>query len=450
MPTREDYEQQLDSFDATERQEALESLVEKANTGEIKLPPVGDQFNLHCHSFYSFNGYGYSPASLAWRGRTAGLCAMGLIDFDVLDGVDEFLNACSMLGLRCGAGLETRVFVSDFAGDEINSPGEPGIAYHIGAGFTSSTVTGREGVLLQGLKAMAQQRTQTVLERVNTLLEEIALTFAEDVLPLTPAGNVTERHLCTAYYEKARALFQNPQDRAQYWAKKLDMPAEKIAETLNDPPVFQGILRGKTMKAGGVGYVKAQGDEFPSPEAVNELVLSNGAIPTFAFLDGTSPGEAKMDELLDCMTASGVAAVNIIPDRNWNIADAAVKEQKLNNLEAFVQHARNRALPIFVGTEMNAYGQRFVDKLDAPELQPYFSDFQEGMYILHGHTVLQANAEMGYLSDWAAESFATTRDKNRFFVRFGKALPPEMTTNLESLTPEMTPKAILQVLAKYS
>ena len=28
-----------------------------------------------------------------------------------------------------------------------------------------------------------------------------------------------------------------------------------------------------------------------------------------------------MDALLDVMVASGVAAVNIIPDRNWNIAN---------------------------------------------------------------------------------------------------------------------------------
>ena len=31
-----------------------------------------------------------------------------------------------------------------------------------------------------------------------------------------------------------------------------------------------------------------------------------------------------MDELLDVMQAGGVAAVNIIPDRNWNIKDPEV------------------------------------------------------------------------------------------------------------------------------
>lgn len=446
MSFMENYEKQLDSFDAAERQEALDALIEGANDCSITLPPVGSQFNLHCHSFYSFNGYGYSPSSLAWHGRKAGLCAMGMVDFDVLDGADEFINACNMLGLRCGAGLETRVFVAEFAGDEINSPGEPGISYHIGAGFTSSTITGKAAMLLRGLKAMAQQRTRIILERVNTLLEEIALDFEEDVLPLTPAGNATERHVCAAYHDKACTLFQNKDELAQYWSKKLNTPVEQIAKALNDPPVFQGILRSKTMKAGGIGYVKAQGDDFPALEAVNEFILSNGAIPTFAFLDGTSSGEAKMDDLLDCMIASGVAAVTIIPERNWNIADAAVKELKLNNLEAFITRTRDRALPIFIGTEMNAYGQRFVDKLDAPELQPYFSDFQEGMYILHGHTVLQTAADMGYMSEWAANNFASSREKNNFFARFGKAFIPGTGERLEQITPDVTPKMILKAL----
>ncbi len=446
MDNRETVEAQLDSFDATDRQEALETLLDAANAGTIALPPVGQHFNLHCHSFFSFNGYGYGPTGLAWRGRASGLCGMGLIDFDVLDGVDEFLFACAQLGLRSGAGLETRVFVSEFADDEINSPGEPGIAYHIGLGFVSGSVSGHDAALLQQFKEMAQQRTRAIIGRVNTLLEEVALDYDSDVLPLTPAGNATERHVCAAYHAKAEMVYSDAGERAAYWAGKLDITTEDAAAALSDAPVFQGILRAKTMKAGGVGYVRAQSEEFPALEDVNALILANGAIPTFAFLDGTSAGEARMDALLDVMTASGAAAVNIIPDRNWNIADADIKALKLRKLDEFISQARARSLPIFVGTEMNAYGQRFVDDLDAPELRPYFDDFREGMNILNGHTILQAHAGMGYLSDWAIESFATTEDKNRFFSRFGGSITPGACDALAPITPDVTPREILKAL----
>ena len=95
---------------------------------------------MHCHTFFSFNAYGHSPASLAWLGRKHGFKLMGIVDFDVLDGIDEFLEACEVVDLRCSAGIETRVFIPEYASQEINSPGEPGVCYHMGIGFTSSRV----------------------------------------------------------------------------------------------------------------------------------------------------------------------------------------------------------------------------------------------------------------------------------------------------------------------
>ena len=62
------------------------------------------------------------------------------MDFDVLDAVDEFLNTCERLAVRGSAGIETRVYIPEFSTRETNSPGEPGVYYHMGIGFTSSQV----------------------------------------------------------------------------------------------------------------------------------------------------------------------------------------------------------------------------------------------------------------------------------------------------------------------
>ncbi len=138
MNSIESLEIPLDDFDAANRAAALDSLIGAVGRGEIALPTPGSSLNLHGHTFFSFNGYGYSPTGFAWRARRAGLVAAGIVDFDVLDGVDEFLRAANRLGLRACAGIETRVFIPEFDGREINSPGEPGIAYHMGVGFASS------------------------------------------------------------------------------------------------------------------------------------------------------------------------------------------------------------------------------------------------------------------------------------------------------------------------
>lgn len=439
---REALEEQLNDFDIAERWTALEELAALTHQGAVVLPETGDRINLHCHSFFSYNGYGYSPACLAWRGRAAGLYAMGIVDFDVLDGVDEFLEACAFLGMRGCAGFETRVFVPEFAGRTINSPGEPGIAYHMGVGFTSGEVV--DDAPLAAFKRTAQERTRELAARVSAYLDPAGVDFERDVLPLTPNWNATERHVCMALDERARAVFSKAEKRAAFWAEKLGEPVERVAAVLDNAPALQGLIRAKTMKAGGVGYVKPEGGDFPQLRDVSAFVLANDAIPTFAFLDGTTDGEQAMRELLDVMMESGVAAVNIIPDRNWNFPDPDVRRRKGKLLHEFVEEAVSRDLPIVVGTEMNAHGQRFVDDFDAPELAPLLPTFLEGANIVYAHTRLQREAGLGYLSDWARRSFPDTRVKNAFFAELGRRLDPADSEALNHVTPTSTPDEILK------
>src|SRR5512133_2418667 len=131
-----DLETQLNDFSPLKRTEALEALV----AVKVQHPDEQEVVNLHCHTFFSFNAYGYSPMALAWLARQKGFKALGIVDFDVLDAVDESLNTCERLAVRGSAGIETRVYIPEFSTREINSPGEPGIYYYVGIGFTSSQV----------------------------------------------------------------------------------------------------------------------------------------------------------------------------------------------------------------------------------------------------------------------------------------------------------------------
>ena len=88
----ESLEKQLDSFDAGQRRQALASLGRLVREGSIRLPPPGRDVNLHAHTFFSYNAYGYSPSKFAWLARKAGLAAAGVVDFDVLDG-SRILNS---------------------------------------------------------------------------------------------------------------------------------------------------------------------------------------------------------------------------------------------------------------------------------------------------------------------------------------------------------------------
>ncbi|NUM54770.1 MAG: hypothetical protein HUU46_14085 [Candidatus Hydrogenedentes bacterium] len=449
MPaTQHVIELQLNDFDPGVRRQALETLWDRARMGDIELPPMGRAVNLHCHTFFSFNGYGLSPSAVAWKARVNGLAAVGLVDFDVLDGIDEFFSACAMLGLRACAGLETRIYVPEYGAHEINSPGEPGIAYFMGAGFVSSKL--HEPGLLPMLKQTAQSRTRAIVERVNAVLGAVALDYENDVLTLTPNGNPTERHVCIAYDNKSQQRFPDEKIRAEFWSRTLDAPGDKLIGMFQDPPVFQALIRSKVMKAGGAGYVKPEGPDFPVLKDVARFFAGAGAVPTYAWLDGTSSGERDMAAMLDLMQANGVAAVNIIPDRNWNITDPDARAKKVRLLHEFVALAHDRDMPILVGTEINAYGQRLADDFAAAEMQPLAEPAYEAAMIFHGHTVLEREQGMGCVSDWAKARFATAKERNSFYRTIGELAVPGATGVFAAVGPEMSPSHVLATLQMSS
>ncbi len=415
-------EARLDHFDRAVRYQALDDLLALVRRGEIRFPPPQPKVNLHVHSFHSYNALGYSPTHIVWRARREGLRAVGLVDFDIFDGVDEFHRAGRLLGIPTVAGMETRAYIPEFSTREINSPGEPGIVYHMVMGVAASAITDPWAqAFARTLRENAGRRNRAVLERVNAYLDPVVLDYETDVLPLSPTATPTERHMCAAYEKKAEAVFPDPSARAAFWADRLGIPKAEAADLLADSRRLQALIRRKTMKRGGVGYQAPGPETFPLMTEVNRFALALGAVPTATWLDGTRQGERDIDELLDLHQAAGSAALNIIPDRNWNLPDPDTKEVKLANLYDIVARAEQRGLPLVVGTELNAPGQRFVDDFEAPEMQPVREPMLRGADIMLGHSDAVLAGEPGYASPWAAEHFKTVAEKNDYFARRGEA-----------------------------
>ncbi len=438
----EELERKLDSFDFAERKEALLALCKKAEAGEIVLPKPGTNVNLHCHTFFSYNTYGYSPSKFAWLARRAGLAVAGVVDFDVLDALQEFLEAARMLGLKACAGLETRVFVPEFSDVVINSPGEPGISYYMGIGFPSAKLTGQQKKFLSNLRETAQQRNRDLIERVNKYLRPVELDYERDVMVLTPSGNPTERHICLAYARKAKEKFGEGSALSEFWSEKLGVKVEQ--SQLPEGRDLLNTIRAKTMKRGGVGYVMPDKGSFPLMADMNRFVLAAGGIPVATWLDGTSEGEKRIVELLEIAMSTGAAAVNIIPDRNYTVGQ---KGEKLRNLYGMVKIAEKLNLPVVVGTEMNSPGQKFVDDFDSEELAQLVPIFLKGAHIIYAHSVLQQRCGLGYTSEWAKRNFATGAKKNEFFERFGSMLEPEEEVKLCGLNEDSTAGQIIEKVA---
>lgn len=436
-------EQQLDDFNPDVRAEALESLCEMLSTGKVETSPTGFAHNMHFHTFFSYNACGYSPSKIAWLSKRAGLAAAGIVDFDVLDGLEEFLKACRMLNLKGAVGIETRVFVPEFADKEISSPGEPGIAYHMGIAMPSAKLTGPAETFLKNLGKTSADRNLALIERVNEYLDPVKLDYEKDVLPLAPSGNATERHVCLAYAQKAAATFTDPQKLKEYWVGKLSDAANDVEYPTGGD--LQGLIRKKTMKKGGIGYVQPDSGSFPELADMNSFVIEAGGIPTHTWLNGMSEGEQEVERLLEIGISTGVAAANVIPDRNYT-PGLGTDDEKCKKLYEFVGIARKMDLPIIAGTEMNSPGLKFVDDFSSRELKPLTQDFLKGANIAWAHTAMQSKHEMGLTSHWANETFDSRAEKNSFYLAIGAKLEPSGLECLDQINPDMTPQQILKIL----
>lgn len=372
----------LNHFDPGIRSDALDQVEKALKEGTLHPDPAGKRYyNLHCHSFFSYSGYGFSPSALAVLAKLSGWLAVGMVDFDVLDGVEEFLSACARFDVPAVAGIETRVFVPELANVEINSPGEVGIAYHLGFGFTTSRLPEAQGRFVTSLKENARKRILFQVEQLNKVLSPVEIDPDKTAARYTPNRNLTERHLCRAYREQAETLYKRDSDQQTgFWSERLNLPKEKVSLILKDPVSMEGAIRSALLKSGGVGYIPPTPEAFPTLKNMNGFLLDSGAEPVIAWLNGMSAGEFSPDALLRLHEAYGAKAVNLIPDRNYHAKDPARKKQLMDAMAQLVISARAHNMPLIAGTELNAPGQKLVDDFLCPELEPYWKDFLDGAY----------------------------------------------------------------------
>ncbi|MEI7901361.1 MAG: hypothetical protein WCK89_14015 [bacterium] len=419
----------LSDFNVETRRSALKQL---AATAPFQNPST--LFNMHCHSFFSYNADGWSPSRVAYECRNRGLCAAALCDFDVLDGLDEFLEAGRLLALRSAVHLETRAYVRELASVDISSPGEPGVTYIMGCGFTGMPApeTPQAATLAQ-LRQGAQDRNLALIARVNATLPAVAIDYDRDVLPLTPKGVATERHIIRAYCTRSRSVFADPAARAAFWAPLLKCDVSAYPAIEANVPKLEDLVRNALAKRGGIGYIQPDEKTFHLADVFIPWVRDCQAIPTIAWLDGTSGGEADCDHLLDLMTGKGCAALNIIPDRNWNVKDPLEAARKRAKLDEVVKGCVKRDLPINVGTEMNKGGLPFVDDLTGAVLSQYAAEFTQGMRIMVGHTLLGRYARAPYLGERAEAEFKNIAARNAFYAAVG-ALPALTAERADALS----------------
>jgi hypothetical protein len=414
-------ENDLNSFDPEVRKNVLNSLITRSRQERV----ISDNVNLHLHSFYSYNAENWSPSRIAWECAKKGLFAAGIVDFDVIDGQQEFIRAGELLKLRTSIGLETRSFMTEYADKEIDSPGEPGVSYILAGGFMSEIPTGSpQAVFLQYLRSNSESRNLALIDRINAHVPDIAIDYPTHVLPLTPSGNATERHIIKAYILQSEYVFKDAEKCVKFWQELLERSTDEVKKLFQNRASLEELVRSKLAKRGGVGYIQPGPDTFPKTEEFFAWAKQCDAIPMDSWLDGSSEGESDGKALLECSRSKGAQALNLIPDRNWNISDPALKKAKTSRLAEIIEIAESMHMPLHIGTEMNKAGLPFVDDLNGPVLRSYKDIFIKGAQVFAGHSILSRFAKFSYAGEKSSNTFGDDiLSKNHFFSSVG-ALPP--------------------------
>ena len=255
---------------------------------------------MHCHTFFSFNAYGYSPASLAWLAKKHGFAAVGIVDFDVLDAVDEFLAACDLARRARQRGhRNTRLH-----------PRVRHAARSTRRASRASTITWGSASRLARRRPRPRRRWQPCAPAPNgatgrwltastrtwrRLASTTSATSCPSPLPATPPNVIC---CWRTSAPPIRRVGNSESQKTAFWAEKLGAATEQVTAASSDYAKFSNLVRGKLMKRGGVGYVQPSPEAFPTVAEFHAMIVACGALPCAAWLDGTSTGEQAIDELL--------------------------------------------------------------------------------------------------------------------------------------------------------
>jgi hypothetical protein len=298
------------------------------------------------------------------------------------------------------------------------------VLYFVGLGFTSAQLPTPAAAVLADMRRRAAERNRDVVARVNAYLAPVAVDYDRDVLPLTPSGNATERHMLIAYDVAARRAFPAREALLAFWGGKLGLAPEAVGAFMGDEPFPHDAIRSKLMKRGGPGYVEPGPETFPELSTVAAAITAGGGLPIWTWLDGTSTGESAPEELGDLLLRHGAAGLTLIPDRNWNLRDPDERATKIARMNEIISLAQALDLPVLVGTEMNKAGQKLVDDFEAEPMRPWWDEFVRGADFVYGHTALQRALGRGYGSAWAQRHLPGRRARNAFYSAAGAALAP--------------------------
>jgi hypothetical protein len=376
------------------------------------------EVNGHFHTPYSFSAF-TGMDQVFEMARQEGLQVLGINDFYVADGYEEFASFALSNRIFPLFNIEFIALNKSFQeqGIRVNDPNNPGRTYFSGKGLNAPlSLPADAAALLEKVKTESQRQVAQMIEKLNVWLaslgSDIVLSY-EGVRTAYARQLVRERHIAKAL---RIAIFERyTDDGARLDFLKRLYGGKDCAVSLSNEAALDNELRNNLLKSGGRAFVEEDDQAFLSVEQVWALILQAGGIPCYPVLLDDKNGnytdyEGNKEQMLADLIQRKIFSIELIPGRN-----------SLEALTEFVRFFRQNGFVITFGTEHNA-----------PDMIPLTCDSRgkvalteelrrinyEGACVVAAHQYLHAQGMPGFV-DAAGDA---SRNQMAHFIRLGNAV----------------------------
>jgi hypothetical protein len=367
------------------------------------LPSVYREVNCHIHTPYSFSAFN-DLESLFMMAKKEKIDLLGINDFYVTDGYEEFYRGCTANGIFPLFNIEFIGLMKEEQkkGIRINDPNNPGRIYFCGKGLDYPFHLNPEKESeLDNVRNNSQKQVESMVAKLNVLISAVNPRLILDfgrIKKRYARDLVRERHLARAVRVLATEHYNSEKERLAFIDSLYG--AKKSKTGFSDPAAIENEIRSNLLKAGGAAFVEEDELSFLELKKIMDIITDAGGIPCYPVLLDDPSGnftefEASPEKLYESLRKLGVSCIELIPARN----DYSI-------LKDFVRFFDEKGFIITFGTEHNT-----------PELIPLTVTARKNMVLEDSIK----NIAFRGASVIAAHQYLRSQKRKGFVTKYGTA-----------------------------
>ena len=354
------------------------------------------KINNHIHSPYSFSAF-QSIEEAVKMARDEDVRILGINDFYVIDGYEEFIEKCRLHGVFPLLNIELIGISKEDqeAGIRVNDPGNPGRTYISGKGLVfPSILPDAQQQKLDGVVRESNMQVAKMIDLLNRWLEfqQVGISLSvEEIMKKHAKLLLRERHVAQALRLKLEEHAGS--DEAFFKLLEQVYGGKSSEKQRDDKAGIEEELRARLLKAGAPAFVPEDEKAFMNLDEIVGIIRDAGGIPTYPMLlDGAGGGitefESDREHLLKVLRERGFNSVELIPLRN-----------RIEVLKEYAEYFYTHGFVVSFGTEHNTSAMlpltvtcKYEEPLDEKLMQISY----KGAAYLAAHQYLSAKEGPGY------------------------------------------------------